>query len=74
MFTMRNNIFGQLVFFTFIATKQGDETRHKRARLGSVWCDYQSCREQLDEFRAANMDTFNPKEVHARFVYEEHIG
>ena len=69
-----SHFYGQLVFFTFVITKEGDKRTHKRTRLGSVWCDYSECQDKLEEFRAANLDIFNPKEVHARFAYEEHIG
>jgi hypothetical protein len=74
MFTMSNNIYGQLVFFTFIATKQDGEAQHKRVRLGSVWCEREEAREKLEEFRAANKEAVSSREVHGRFVYEEHIG
>lgn len=69
---MSNNIFGQLVFFTFIATKQDGEARHKRVRLGSVWCAREEAHDKLEEFRAANLDTC--RDVHGRFVFDEHIG
>lgn len=69
-----SHFYGQLVFFTFITTNHGDEITQKRTRIGSVWCDYSECESKLEEFRQSNLDVFNAKQVHARFVYEEHIG
>ena len=75
---MSNILIGELVFFTFVTVSQAvtdgarDRPPQKRV-LAKVMCEYSECEEKLAHFKEDNSHIM-PREIRAKFSYQEYIG
>ena len=63
--------YGELRVFTFVSLNPDDKAKRKRVSLGTIYCEFEQSKSKLEEFRRANLDVCNPKEVFAEFIYRE---
>lgn len=63
---------GALSFYTYLI-RDMDKGQHKRLTLATIHCKFGEVHTITEEFKLANADVLNARNVHAMFTFRQYI-